>query len=356
MIAPRCSSGVDGELLEGLVQLAVDMLGDDLRLADRELEALAAHLLDEDGQCQLATALDLPRVGASDVEHAQRHVADQLGVQTRLDHAGGELVALDPADERRGVGADDHGDGRLVDGDRRQSHRVLDVGEGVADHDLGDTRDGDDVTGHGDLAGLTVDADGLQQLGDLDVLDAVGVHPRDVLPLAELAVVDADQREATEEVGGVEVGDVGLQRRGGITLGRRHVLHEDVEQHVEVLGVGACPSSGRFIDALPSRPDAYRTGRSSSASAAAAASSSRSDARSRSRSWASVTTSSMRASGRSVLFTTMMTGSDAASALRSTKRVCGSGPSDASTSSTTPSTIDRPRSTSPPKSAWPGCR
>jgi hypothetical protein len=27
---------------------------------------------------------------------------------------------------------------------------------------------------------------------------------------------------------------------------------------------------------------------------------------------------------------------------------------DASTSSTTPSTIDRPRSTSPPKSAWPG--
>ena len=57
---------------------------------------------------------------------------------------------------------------------------------------------------------------------------------------------------------------------------------------------------------------------------------------------------------RSVLLTTRMTGSFAASALRSTKRVCGSGPSDASTSSTTPSTIDRPRSTSPPKSAWPG--
>ena len=44
----------------------------------------------------------------------------------------------------------------------------------------------------------------------------------------------------------------------------------------------------------------------------------------------------------------------ALSALRSTKRVCGSGPSDASTSSTMPSTMDRPRSTSPPKSAWPG--
>ena len=84
------------------------------------------------------------------------------------------------------------------------------------------------------------------------------------------------------------------------------------------------------------------------------ASSSRSDARSSSRSWLSSTTSAMRASGRSVLLTTRITGRCAASALRSTKRVCGSGPSDASTSSTTPSTMDSPRSTSPPKSAWPG--
>ena len=62
----------------------------------------------------------------------------------------------------------------------------------------------------------------------------------------------------------------------------------------------------------------------------------------------------MRASGRSTLFTTRITGSRASSALRSTKRVCGSGPSLASTSRSTPSTIVSPRSTSPPKSAWPG--
>jgi hypothetical protein len=57
---------------------------------------------------------------------------------------------------------------------------------------------------------------------------------------------------------------------------------------------------------------------------------------------------------RSTLLTTRITGSLPSSALRSTKRVCGSGPSDASTSSSTPSTIVSPRSTSPPKSAWPG--
>ena len=42
------------------------------------------------------------------------------------------------------------------------------------------------------------------------------------------------------------------------------------------------------------------------------------------------------------------------SAFRKTNRVCGSGPSEASTSRSTPSTIDNVRSTSPPKSAWPG--
>ena len=42
------------------------------------------------------------------------------------------------------------------------------------------------------------------------------------------------------------------------------------------------------------------------------------------------------------------------SAFETTNLVCGIGPSAASTSTMTPSTIDRMRSTSPPKSAWPG--
>ena len=65
VIAPRCSSGdVDRHALDRLVHLAVDLLGDDLRLADGQLEALTAHLLDQDGQRQLTAALDLPGVRA----------------------------------------------------------------------------------------------------------------------------------------------------------------------------------------------------------------------------------------------------------------------------------------------------
>ena len=163
--------GVDGEALEGLVDLAVDLAGDHLRLADGELEALAAHLLDEDRQRQLAAALDLPGVGALGRQDAQRHVADELGVEAVLDQAGGDLGALDLADQRRGVGADGHRDGRLVDVDERQRDRVLGVGEGLADGDLGDAGDGDDVAGAGGLAGLALEALGDEELGDADVLD-----------------------------------------------------------------------------------------------------------------------------------------------------------------------------------------
>ena len=72
---------VDRQALDRLVELAVDLAGDHLRLADGQLEALAAHHLDEHRELQLAAALDLPGVGALGVEDAQRHVADQLLVE-----------------------------------------------------------------------------------------------------------------------------------------------------------------------------------------------------------------------------------------------------------------------------------
>ncbi len=65
-------------------------------------------------------------------------------------------------------------------------------------------------------------------------------------------------------------------------------------------------------------------------------------------------TRSGSAPGRSILLMTTIGVRPSASALRSTKRVCGIGPSNASTTSSTPSTMRRMRSTSPPKSACPG--
>ena len=56
---------VDREPLDRLVELAVDLAGDDLRLPRGQLEALAPHHLQQDDQLQLAAALDLPGVGAA---------------------------------------------------------------------------------------------------------------------------------------------------------------------------------------------------------------------------------------------------------------------------------------------------
>ena len=246
---------VDGEPLDRLVDLAVDLAGDHLRLADGELVALAAHLLDQDRQRQLAAALHLPGVGTLGREDPERHVADQLGVEAVLDQAGGDLgVLVAAADQRRGVGADGHRDGRLVDGDQRQRDRVLGVGQRLADHDVGDAGDRDDVAGAGGLAGLALEALGDEELGDLDVLDrAVALHPGDVLALLQGALVDADQREPAEERRGVEVGDVGLQRRALVVRRRRDRLEDRLEQRLEVSAVRQLAVLG-LLEATRGRP------------------------------------------------------------------------------------------------------
>ena len=100
-----------------------------------------------------------------------------------------------------------------------------------------------------------------------------------------------------------------------------------------------------FIPENPFNPDAYTIGKSNCSSDAPNLSNN---------SNVEFSTYSMRAPGRSTLFTTTIGRSPNARAFLVTKRVCGIGPSTASTKSNTPSTIDNTRSTSPPKSAWPG--
>ncbi len=112
-------------------------------------------------------------------------------------------------------------------------------------------------------------------------------------------------------------------------------------------GSRSAPSGGTptpRID-LPSRATADTTGKSSSSIGAS---------RSKKSCSISSSTSSGRASARSTLLSTTTAGSSAARLFASTYLVWGRGPSAASTSSNTPSTSASARSTSPPKSAWPG--
>ena len=110
-------------------------------------------------------------------------------------------------------------------------------------------------------------------------------------------------------------------------------------------GARSGPGRPASAEAQPSRPEAYRQGKSSCSSDASSAAN---------RSNTASCAQSARASALSTLLITTIGFKPSARAFWVTNLVCGIGPSAASTSSSTPSTMDRMRSTSPPKSAWPG--
>ena len=126
MTTPWKSSGTSmTSSSTGSTRRAVDLLGDDLRPRDLQLEALAPHHLDQDRQLQLAAADDLHLLGRVGVLDAERDVAEQLRVEPIAQVARGDVLAV-AAGQRRGVDAEDHRHRRLVDRDRRDRHRVLD--------------------------------------------------------------------------------------------------------------------------------------------------------------------------------------------------------------------------------------
>ena len=227
---------VDGQALDGLVQLPVDLARDDLRLADGELEPLAAHQLDEHGELELAATLHLPGVGALGGEHAQRHVADELLVEPRLHHARRQAVSV-LARERGRVDPDRHRQARLVDPDHRERPRVVRIGEGLADGHVGEARDGDQLAGTG-LGGVDpVERLGHVQLRDLRPLDApVGAAPRDLLAVPDRPLADPAEREPADVRGGVEVRDVCLKRVALRVRGSRDVLEQGLEERLEIRG------------------------------------------------------------------------------------------------------------------------
>ena len=170
---------VDREPLDRLADPAVELAGQHLRLARGQLEALAAHQLEQDDELQLAPAVDLPGVGTLGVADPDRDVADQLLVEPGADLACGQPRAVAPG-ERRVVDPDDDRERRLVDGDHGQRPRVVEVGERLADRHLVEPGDGDDLARPG-LRRL----DPVERLGHVEVRDrrrldrAVGATPGD---------------------------------------------------------------------------------------------------------------------------------------------------------------------------------
>ena len=232
-------------MLHRLVHLAVHHLGDNLRLADSQFKAFAAHLLHEDGQGELAAALDFPGIRTLGRKDLERDVADQFLVEAVLDLAGRDLGALDLAGQRGGVDTDGHGDRGIVHGDQRQRLGVVDVGQGFTNGDVLDTGNSHDFAGAGRLGRNALKCLGGEQLGDLHGLQgSVMAGPGNLLALAQGAVEDTQQGQAAQERGGVQVGDVRLQDTFRVVRGSRDVLEDGLEQRFQVVVRGSFAVGG----------------------------------------------------------------------------------------------------------------
>ncbi len=127
---------------------------------------------------------------------------------------------------------------------QRRRHRLLVVGDGVADAGVGHflDRGGEKA----DLAGtelVALDALGSEHADAIDLVGGVGAHHADALALLQHAVDDAEQHDDAQ-IGIVPaVDEECLERCRGIALGRRQPLHDRFQHLGHVL-----PGLGRDQD------------------------------------------------------------------------------------------------------------
>ncbi len=105
---------VDDDRLIGLLAAVRAVAEEHARAADRQLEALAAHRLDQHAELQLAAAGDLERVLLGALGQADRDIALGLALQPVADHAALHLVAV-----AAGIGA-------VVDREAHRQRRRID--------------------------------------------------------------------------------------------------------------------------------------------------------------------------------------------------------------------------------------
>ena len=214
----------------------VDHARQHLRLAHGELESLAAHDLDEDSELELSAPLYLPDIGAGRRLYAQRDVPDELTLEAGDQRAGRHLVALG-ACERGGVYPEGHRQRRLVHGADRKGAWVVGVRDGLADRDLGEAGQRDDLAGAGLLGGDAVERLRHVELGHLSLLDRpVGSTPGNLLALADRPVQHTQQGEPAHVRRCIEVRDERLQRVFRVVRGRRNGCEQHLAQGFEVGG------------------------------------------------------------------------------------------------------------------------
>ena len=142
---------------------------------------------------------------------AESDVSEQFAVEAVLDLPRGDKLAVD-ARKRRGVDAEDHRDGRFVDGDDRKRFGVVDSRDRFADLDIVKPGQCDDLARACLVLGSAFEPLENKKLLDAGLLDrAVAAGDSDLLIFGDLARKDAADREAADERVVVDIGDEQLE-------------------------------------------------------------------------------------------------------------------------------------------------
>jgi hypothetical protein len=139
---------IDDQQLHGFVERAVDLAGDDGGLGHLQLIALAPHGLDDDRKLEFAAARDLEGVRLFGIDDAEADVFFLLVKESLSELTRGHEFSL-ASRPGRIVCAENHCDGGLVDAQGRKRLRILAVGDRIADADVLNAGDSDDVAGLG---------------------------------------------------------------------------------------------------------------------------------------------------------------------------------------------------------------
>ena len=142
--ADELLSSIDDQLLIRFMDPTINHFGHRFRLGNLELVSFPPHCLHQYRQVQLAPARNQELIGSVGGFHSQTHVGAQFPHQPFVQIAGGAVGSL-LAHQRRGVDPEGHLDRWLFYFDCRKRLRTFRGRYGIADTQIADSGNGDDV-------------------------------------------------------------------------------------------------------------------------------------------------------------------------------------------------------------------
>ena len=243
---------LDHQKLDRLIQLAVDLLVNHMRARYLELIVLAAHLLDEDRQVQLAAAGDFKGIGGIGFLHAHGHVRLDLLEQAVAQVAACHILAL-AARKGAVVDHEQHGDGRLVNLDEGQRLNTVRCAGRLADVQIRKAGHRHQIAQRGRLDLHTAQSLKLVKLADLHVAGGtVAAAEHHGLSVAHRTALHAANTDAAHIIVMVNVGKQNLRRAVPVALGSGNLAQDHLKQRLHIragdirIRAGVAVAAGRI--------------------------------------------------------------------------------------------------------------